>query len=534
MRQARNAAKRGAVAKPVPLPAPVKGWATADALVNMKAAQAVLLDNWFPEGDSVRPRRGSVVYASGLGNRPVEALFSFVSGSVQRMFAACGSQIYDITDPANPQVAYSGLKSARWRALRFVTSGGPQLILVNGLDAPLRFNGTAWSKLVFTFGGVTSGGTAGTAVPFDGSRFMAACGYNSRLYFISDTAMYYCPADSFQGDLGVLQVGSELANGGTLTNLARWTHDSGNGPQSWIVALSSEGEAVVYQGTNPSNAASWSLMGKYDLAPVLGSRATVSVGGDLGVLTRDGLLAMTKVVQLDRSQDDNAAALTSSLRPTIKQDGETYKDLYGWQTHIHRERGMLIVNVPIAENTGLSRQYVMNVQTGAWTRFNGLNAVVWHSFNGDLYFGAANGRVIQADVGFGDLGKPTIYPLIAAFTAISGRGMIKQASLIRPVVMSNIPITLQVGVATDYVLALPGTAPNAQDLGAARWNSARFNASRWTSSQFGAPQQAWANAQGVGMAFAPACLLTLDASTPPSADIRLIGFDLMLQPGGPL
>lgn len=537
MRRPARSAQRGAVAAPGSMPAPVKGWMTADNLADMKPGTAVLLDNWFPESDSVRPRRGSAPYATGLGPRPVEALFSFNDGTTKRLFSACGPSIFDVTPDATTGVVtptsipITGFRSARWQALNFVVSGGPQLLLFNGVDVPLRFDGTTWSPLIFTRAPV---GGVGPASPFDATVLVGAASYAGRLFLFArdQTAIYYPPVDSFQGQLGVLQVGGELNRGGNLATVSRWTHDAGQGPQDTLVAISDQGEVVVYQGTNPSDGASWSLVGKYDIAPALGRRGAVKLGGDLGIVTSDGVQAMSKVLTLDRADDDNAGALTSKIRNAFKPDAEMYGSLFGWQAHVHRERGMLIVNVPLAEGTGLARQYVMNVQTGAWTRFTGLNAICWHTFNGKLFFGSANGAVVQADIGFGDLGQPTIYPLIGAFTAVKGRGSIKQAKLMRPVLMTNVPVTLKVGVAVDYVLALPGGAPNPQDLGAARWDSARWNASRWASAQFGAPQQGWAAALGVGTAFAPAALMTLDGTTPAGADIRLTAFDLLLEGGG--
>ncbi|WP_375453714.1 hypothetical protein [uncultured Methylobacterium sp.] len=530
MRKAVRPATRRAVSAPVSIPAPVKGWMTSESLASMKPDSAVLLDNWYPETDSVRPRGGSALFASGLGPAPVETLMTFRGGDTERVFAACGPSIFDVSTGAPATIPITGFRSARWQHLNFPVSGGPQLLAFNGIDVPLRFDGTTWGPLIFTLAPV---GGIGPSAPFDATQLIGACAYADRLFLIAKggTTIYYpLLPDSFGGDLGTLAVGGDLARGGALIAISRWTHDAGQGPQDTLVAVSDQGEVVVYQGTNPSNTATWAQIGKFDIAAAVGRRGLVKLGGDLGILTMDGLQPMSKVMTLDRSLDDKVA-LSANIRSAIKDATARYGSLFGWQVHAHREKGYLLINVPKAQNT-VADQLVMNIATGAWSRFTGLNAVCWASFGGKLLFGAANGRVIQADTGFGDLGQPTAYPLISAFTAIKGRGSLKQSKLMRAVIMSNVPVSLAVGVCTDYVLALPGAAPNAQDSGAARWDSARWNVSRWGSAQFGAPQQAWAAAPGIGNAFAPAAYLTLDGTTPAGADIRLVAFDLLLEVGG--
>lgn len=507
---------------------------TAQALADMPAGSAVLLDNWFCEADSVRPRRGSVLHASGLGAAPVETLMAFEAAGQKRLFAACGPSILDVTPDAQtgkvePIPVLGNCASARWQHLVFTVTGGPQLLAFNGAGAPIRFDGAEWSTLAFTLAPV--GGT-GPDAPFNASGLVGACSYADRLFLIEkdSTTVYYPPVDSFQGSLGRLQVGGDFARGGSIAAIGRWTHDAGQGLQDMLVVVSDQGELVAYQGTNPSNPDAWSHAGRFDIAKPVGRRCLVKLGADLGVLTQDGLQPLSKIMTLDRAVADKAA-LTANIRTAIRDATTRFGGNFGWQVHAHRERSMLLVNVPRAVGT-VSDQYVMNIATGAWSRFTGLPALCWASFDGALFFGALNGRVVRTDTGYGDLGKPTAYPLVSAFTAIKGRGSLKQAKMMRAVVMANVPVSLAVGVCTDYVLALPGATPNPQGDDAARWDQARWDISRWASAQFGAPQQAWAAAVGIGNAFAPAAHMTLDAATPAAADIKLVSFDLLLEGGG--
>ena len=52
------------VQPPVPLIAPTKGWNTRDALDAMDPADAVTLDNWYPDASGVLVRNGFTPFAS--------------------------------------------------------------------------------------------------------------------------------------------------------------------------------------------------------------------------------------------------------------------------------------------------------------------------------------------------------------------------------------------------------------------------------------------------------------------------------------
>ena len=71
--------------------------------------------------------------------------------------------------------------------------------------------------------------------------------------------------------------------------------------------------------------------------------------------------------------------------------------LEGWQAILFSEANWLLFNVPAGP--GGFEQHVMNVQTGAWCKFSGMKAHCWETFKGNLYFGADDGEVHQANSG---------------------------------------------------------------------------------------------------------------------------------------
>jgi hypothetical protein len=514
---------RVAVSRPLPMPAPVKGWMPNLPLTGLPVDGAVLLDNWFCEADGIRPRGGSRLYASNLGGS-VETIMSYVGEGSEKLFAAAGSAIYEITPGVvvgSPII--TGFSSPRWQTVNMATSGGPSLLGFNGFDRPFRFNGTVFSAPPYT---AASGDPA-----VDVTAMVAASTYASRLFIasVNKTVLLYTAPDTFQGEVSRLEVGAAFARGGSVQALDRWTHDTGSGTDDYLVVVSTEGDIVVYSGTNPSDAASWNLVGTYATAKPVGRRCMVRLGGDLAILTVDGVKKMSRIVTQDsgvNEKKDPFYNVNPAIRDSVIKAGEQP----GWGLFTHRDKSMFIVNVPRVAGATVD-QYVMNIGTQAWSRFTGLKALCWASFGGLLYYGEGNGRVLMAETAYGDEDRSTFSALISGFSNAGG-GRIKQTKMLKAILMSNVSVSPLLGVCFDYQIALPGAGSASSDSSeTARWDFARFDISRWASGRFGAAHQEWAGVEGIGYTFATAMTLTLDETTPSIATIKLVGFMLLLEPG---
>jgi hypothetical protein len=56
-----------------------------------------------------------------------------------------------------------------------------------------------------------------------------------------------------------------------------------------LVFVTDQGEVMVYRGTDPSSASTWALIGIWIVGAPIGNRCLMKYGGDLLVLTLDGL-----------------------------------------------------------------------------------------------------------------------------------------------------------------------------------------------------------------------------------------------------
>src|SRR5215831_3331516 len=165
------------------LPAPVGGWNARDAWANMAPTDAVQLTNLFPDVSSCNLRGGCTRWATGM-NGQVETLLCYAGAATNKFFAidAGGKNIYDITAGGvvgTPVV--TGLSNARWEYTNVATPGGNFLYAVNGVDSPLLYDGTTWSRITTVSTPVSITFTDGTVTTNNLSHVYL---FKNRLWFI--------------------------------------------------------------------------------------------------------------------------------------------------------------------------------------------------------------------------------------------------------------------------------------------------------------------------------------------------------------
>ncbi len=427
------------------LPAPVGGWNARDALANMAPTDAVTLDNLFPGVSSVTLRGGYDKHAIGMTGQ-IETLMEYSAGATDKLFAIVGGSIFDVTAAGSVGAAkVTGLSNSRWEAANITTSAGGYLYAANGLNKPLLFDGTNWTPI----DGASSPAITGVTT----TSLMQPTLFKNRMWFIQvDTLKaWYLPTASVGGAAQSLDLSSVAKLGGRLVAMATWTIDAGYGVDDNLVFVTDKGEVIVYRGTDPSSASTWALIGVWIVGAPISRRCLMKYGGDLLVLTLDGLVPLASALQSSRL--DPNVALSDKIQGAFAAAARTYKNNHGWALQYYPLNNALIVNIPIS--AGSQQQFVMNNITKAWCRFTGWYANCWALLGNELYFGS-DGYVAKAwttgtgSAGYNDNNQAINTKALQAFNYFDTRGVIKYFTRGRTTTYSNGQPTIGVGIAVDF------------------------------------------------------------------------------------
>ncbi len=469
------------------IPSPVKGLQLKRGIAAMKADEALILDNWFPEGGYCRVRGGHVSHATGIGGS-IGSLMEWAGPAGRKMFAAKTSDIYEVTAAGAVGAAVvSGLTSAYWQTVNFTTAGGNFLVLCNGADAVRNYDGTTWTSPAIT--GVT---------PAD---LINVASYKSRLWFVEkdSTKAWYLGTSSIAGAATSLEMGDKFRRGGKLVLIGAISRDAGSGAQDVICFVSSKGEFAIFEGSDPADADTWRQVGLYMSAPPIGNRALAKIDGDLGILTERGLVSMKQIATTGQATAERTS-ITGNIDQGILDDFAAYGANTGWEVIVHPRTRQAIINVP--KTAATATQYAMNIQTGAWCTYgryaSPLNATCWGMLNEKLYFGTSAGTVYEAERGSQDNGAAITAEMKTSFQAYSN-GALFRMSMVRPLFTSGGSITPAIRVNVDYGNDQPMSTdeyPGVSGGVGAIWGTDLWGTGIWGSS--GTPYADWLAASGIG------------------------------------
>jgi len=504
------------ISQPAQIPAPTKGWYVGYNMAEAPPGTAYLLQNAFPQLDYVRIRRGSQAYATGMPSATVTTLMPWQNATNSKMFAVCNGNIYDVTNTGAVGAAMvTGLSnSAYFNYVQFQGLSASYLVAVNGINPVYQFNGTSWSTPTIT------------AASGSFSSFSNVNIFKNRLYFVETNTLniWYLPVNSIAGAATVFPMQGIFRNGGYIVATSSWAIDSTSGIYESFVAISSEGEVVMYDGADPSV---WTLKGTYKISKPLGPRCFSKAGGDLLIMTEDGIVPMSKVQTLDQISLQNEA-ITQPIMPAWRSAVIARTGLVGWQIQLWPLESMGIINLPKL-SAGDKTQFIVNARTGAWAQYVGWDANCFAVYQNGLYYGTSDGRVMQGEVGAADDGANYTATIFPSFTGFNDTVTHKQVRMVHPYVSSNFGQQLQVTVNVDYDITIP-QAPTSIIQGnfGATWDSSVWGTAIWPNSLV--TQNYWQTATGFGSVFSPVIQVTL-SSTNVTPDIRLMRTDILFEEG---
>lgn len=464
-------------AVPFTLGAPVGGLNGRDAISAMAPQDAFVMDNWFPNNTSVDLRGGSENFATGMPG-PVESLEVFTGGMGSKMLAFSAGEVFDVslTGPVGASIL-SGLTSSKMTSCMFSNAGAQWLMLFNGVDTPHAYN-TASGMTALAITGVTGNGqnSLHSPIAFKSRVFLAQVGM---------LGFYYLGVGAIQGAASYFDLSEQSLKGGYVQTITSFSVESeGSGPQDYVVFVTSEGEYIMYGGTDPSNAATWELVGRYIGPAVIGRKGWFKFRSDVYFITEEGVLSFSQIREMGQDAE-NIQYLTGKLGNVFQQLMPN-ADAYGWQGFIYPKGNALYINAPLtsAENGGYV-QYVMNTNSNAWCRFTGLNAVCWALFNRFSYFGTYDGKVILNDAGTNDNGSDIVATCRQAWNNFDdGRGsgdMDKQFHFATFIMNADGELPVSCSMNTDYEDETPDPAGSLDAATGGSWDLSSWDVDGWST-----------------------------------------------------
>lgn len=475
-------------------PAPTRGWVQSGNLVAASPDQAEVLDNFIVTAQGARLRGGKA--SQGDLGAPVVRLFVYQSGDNLTLFGATETDVFDVSDIAGGAVKAS-TTSGDWSTTQISTPGGQFLVGVNGDDTGFTYNGSAFSDLALT-------GVAEDAL----SQVWL---FKERLFFVEKgtQSVWYLPVESIGGTASEIDLGSVFRRGGNLLFGATWSLDSGSGLDDVCLFVSDVGEIAVFEGTDPGSASTWALVGVYDIGKPVNKHGFFKAGGDLAIVTQDGIIPVSAALQKDRAalQVD---AISYPIEDAWKSAILNGDSAFPVSATLWQSGTLLLVGTP-ATDAGLPVSFASNARTGGWSRITGWDVRCSAVFGDRLYFGSNDGKVYLADSTGTDDGQQYTGVYVPKFKYSDTLNSVNSVGLTYKSVQ---PIDVSLSAFADYNVDRsppPPTAPiDEYDV----WGTGVWGSFVWGSRAEVRTYTTWQSAYANGYSTASGVSVTINQTAP--------------------
>jgi len=466
------------------IPAPTAGMNLVDPASALGPNQAISTVNLVKGERGLLPRPGYEEQATHVGatDGDVRSLLAFhgTTGAQNRFFGCAPDGIYDVSTPTStPTLKHafgiSDTNSGRGVGCDVAIAGGHFYLYADEANGYLVYDESTdtWAA-----------GSTTVIVPAD-IRFVTF--YKNRVWFVQTNSLIagYLAAGTLAGAVTTFDLGTVFQHGGQLIGMWSWSLDAGDGRNSNLVFITSTGEVAIYTGDDPG-AAGWKLAGLWNVGGVpVGRRLAYAYGSDLLMLTTQGALPISKLVNAETPLGESLYA-TRQMQPYFVQAMAEQGSRIGWEMNLHPKAGFLIINTPGVPGS-VQEQLAMPYSSKGWSRLQGLDILCMEVWDGNLYFGTRNGRVCKS-AGYVDdarLGGDMAHiQSVNCFTiggfSTMGSARYKNVTFVVPRFITHGVSPIQEALARyDFDIADAGTASGTALGTGSLWDSAIWDTSLW-------------------------------------------------------
>ena len=532
-------------AKVTTVPAPTKGMDSRIPLSELGSSNCVYSYNLMAAEYGMDLRKGYREFAvnvvdsapSALGVRTVIPFKGVnITGGANKIFVATNEGIFDVTDESIAPILAIGFTNVGGIAgygvyCHYIDQAGKELLYYadedNGLFSydsesdtwavPVGINNIAVENIVFVVV------------------------HKQRIWFVekNSTTAWYLPVASVSGDATAFHFGSKFPHGGKLKGLYNWSVDGGAGVDDHLVAISSAGDVIPYKGDDPSTADTWGLVGTYFIGETpLGRSIANEYGGDLHIISVFGLVSMTDLLKGSSGMSMSQKGIGYQIAPLVRKMVQSTLGTRGFDMKFLPSLGVLVIVSPETHSEDRI-QYVMNITTGGWTMWRGLEIDCIDEIGGVVYFGRKNNlymmegyldntiKINPPSVEF-HLGEPVEFSLLTGFSRHQSDGMFKQIQFVRPDFLGVSSPTYTVKTIYDFNIIEIPQIPSHIAADANVWDIARWDIGIWQKTIVTGQTSIRGAATGIGRSAAIAIRGSANFET------KLLSFDEIWTTGGAL
>lgn len=435
------------------MPPPSLGLDLVSPIDNMDPASALELTNIFPGAGAPTVRLGYTTFTTGgatIPSTPIRFMHEYpLKDGTSQLIAGTDAALYSVSSTGvvtNITRAAGAYSAGSWNKELFAGN----IYLCNGTDAPQAYVGNI---------GTPAQDIQATGVTLN--TLSAVSSYRQRLYFTEKNSLRMwhhknSTNTTFVGSSSVLDSYDFqyiARRGGYLLFTGSYTNTRGVSTQDLFMAVTSEGEILMYSGTSPDDTA-WTLVAHFIIGKPLGRKAFVRVNQDVWIITQQGIIPVSALFETDPEQALNIVSL--KVNPLITQYATQASSTELWGGFFWPQGRRVYITLP--DSASSATLLVYSLDTKAWTQFvlySGDHAVASCKFLNLPFYGSNTGAIYQGETGYADAVTSTTSQSIAfscrtAFSFYGARGNYKAFKDIRPLLKGKRGITLNLGLDTDF------------------------------------------------------------------------------------
>jgi len=568
---------------------PTKGINTRDAYARMAPDDAIDLINVVSDSYGMSTRFGFQEFAINLpGSKAVPTLMSYYPapahaniepagvkpyGQLQlkrpraaspilggTLFACTNGTVFDVTGggvgPWVAQPNVSGRTTDYWSWLNYQNEASNFLCACNEDGGYYTYGGAGFSSgfssgfstSVSGFTHVVQGSLPGQINNVNPETFVYVASWKRRLWFIEkdSSRAWYLPAQQITGAATLFDFGANFRHGGRLVALVSWAADGGEGLDDYLVAFSSQGDVVIYKGTDPDSIDTFGIRGIWYVGVLpRGSRCVDPIGGDVHVLSTTGLTQLSKLMAMGQIAAEVTEQSGSRIDPLIRQYMETMANFEGWYVKYIPHEQMVFVGVPQMVSNQGPTQLVLKIRQNAWSRYQGIPMDVIANHDQAVVSGGnvsapslfGGGRVFQmfdnsldfvTIAGGSSTSNGTMIKcrLVGAYQDFGTPGMFKNFNMVRPTFIAPLQPLVKLTLLTDYGQSYQFTTPTLPSPPNSRWNVSNWDQALWVGMS--RPIKKWLGINGGGYSG------TAQIDYVAAGGTRITAIDYNTEEGGPL